>query len=103
MEDLLCCCKKSEDRTNVSDNGENKEQSSTEVDSGPMEWEVNEWCTELRENEIVLNEKNLQKKITMLNIMQQEVELKRLKHEKELFERGKGLTIIHKDLATKEL
>ena len=103
MEDLFCCCKESEDRANVSDNGENEEECSTEADSGPREWEVNEWCTELRENEIVLNEINLQKKNAMLDQMQQEVDLKRLKHEKEMFERGKGLTIIQKDLATKEL
>jgi hypothetical protein len=101
MEDLFCCCKKSEDREN--DNGESEEQSRTESDSGPREWEVNEWCTELRENEIVLNEINLQKKIAILDKMQQEVELKRLNPEKEMSERGKGLIIIHKNLATKEL
>ena len=103
MDDLFCCCKISEDTPNASENAENEEQSSTEADSGPREWEVNEWCTELRENEIVLNETNLQKKITMLDQMQHEVELKRLKYEKEMFERGKGLLNIHQYLAMKEL
>ena len=103
MDDLFCCCKISEDTPNASENAENEEQSSTEAGSGPREWEIIEWCTELRENDIVLNEINLQKKIAMLKKMQVDVDFKRLKHEKEMFERGKGLTIIHKDLATKEL
>ena len=83
---MLCCCKNSEDRANVSDNGETEEQSRTEAEYGPKEWEVNEWCTELKENEIVLSEINLQEKITMLKKMQQDDDFKRLKYEKQMFE-----------------
>ena len=103
MEDLFCCYANIENTQNESENAQDEKQSSTKADFGPTEWEINEWCIELRENEIVLNEINLRKKITMLNKMQKEVELKRLKLEKEMVERGKGLTIIHKYLATREL
>ena len=69
----------------------------------PMDWEIKEWHTELRENDIIMHEYNL-KRINEIRKEQEEREEKERKHrEREIEERENELRIKQMELEKKEL
>jgi hypothetical protein len=69
----------------------------------PMEWEIKEWHTDLRENEILLHEQNLNRVIKIRREQEEKDEVARKQREKQIEERENELKIKKEELEKKDL
>ena len=69
----------------------------------PMDWEINEWHTELKEKEILMHEHNLNRVIQIKNDQEEKDEKARKQREKKIEQREKEQKIKKKEFEKKEL
>ena len=68
-----------------------------------MDWEIKEWQTELRENDIIMHEDNLKRINKIRKEQEEKKEEERKQREREIEERENELRIKHMELEKKEL
>ena len=90
------CCNESEERVE-----ENEEKSLCQWE--PKDWEVNEWYTELRENDITMHEYNLKRMKDIQKALEERQTAEKLQRQREIEEREIELAIRKKELEAKEL
>ena len=69
----------------------------------PMDWEIREWNTELRENDIIMHEYNLKRIIEIRKEQEEKEEEERKQREREIEKRENELQIKQMELEKKEL
>ena len=72
------------------------------VKSKLMEWEIKEWTTELRENDISMDEQNQKRKVEKMQSIEEIEKVERAKREKALIEKENMLSVLKFKLEAKE-
>ena len=69
----------------------------------PMDWEIREWYTELRENDITMHELNMKRAIQRKMAQEEQEAEKRRRREQEIIDRENKLAARQRELEAKEL
>lgn len=69
----------------------------------PMDWEIKEWHTELRENDIIMHEYNIKRTNEIRKEQEKKEEEERQEREREIEERENELRLKQRELEKKEL
>jgi hypothetical protein len=92
------CCTDGDEEV---DGEEEKEKGSDHWE--PEEWQINEWYTELRENDITMHEYNLERIKAKRNALEEQQAEERLQREREIKEREEELEARKRELEAKEI
>ena len=95
---LSSCCNESDEQSE-----ENEEKEKDFCNWEPKDWEINEWYTELRENDITMHEYNLQRMKDIRKALEERQAAEKLQRQREIEEREKELALKKKELEVKEL
>ena len=69
----------------------------------PMDWEIREWYTELRENDITMHELNIKRSIQIKKAQEAKETEERRRREQEIIDRENELAARQRELEAKEL
>ena len=69
----------------------------------PMGWEIREWYTELRENDITMHEHNIKRDSQRKIALEEQETEKRRRREQEIIDRENELAALQRELEAKEL
>jgi hypothetical protein len=69
----------------------------------PMDWEIREWYTELRENDITMHELNIKRSIQIKKAQEAQETEERRRREQEIIDRENELAARQRELEAKEL